>query len=202
MAKSQKFYAVRKGKTTGIFLSWPECQAAIDGYPHAVFKSFSSNEEAEAFVRGENLPQINHTITDKNTAIVYTDGSFNIQHGTCGYGCIIITSEGETELFGKAHCSPDDMLNMRQIPGEIEAVKEAVIYCQKHGIRHLIIYHDYTGVAQWALGHWRANNPITRSYQEFMSNIDLDITFEKVDAHTNNFYNEKADAAAKKGCLI
>ena len=202
MAKVQKYYAVRHGKVQGVFLSWPDCQKAIEGVSHPIFKSFTTPEEAEAFVKGEDLPQIKHNVTDPCTAIAYTDGSFNIQKETCGYGCILITAWGEIELFGLAKCSSDDMITMRQIPGEIEAVKEAVQYCEQNNIRKLTIYHDYTGVAEWALGHWRANHPITQAYQMFMQNTDVEVIFEKVAAHTNNAYNEKADRAAKKGCLI
>lgn len=32
MAK-KKVYAVRKGKKTGLFYSWNECEAAVSGYP-------------------------------------------------------------------------------------------------------------------------------------------------------------------------
>ena len=201
MAKGQKYYAVRHGKITGVFLSWPECQMAIEGVSRPIFKSFSSQAEAEAFVKGEDIPQITHTITNNKEAIAYTDGSFNIKNGVCGYGCILITSAGEIELFGRARCSEDDMMTMRQIPGELEAVKEAVKYCEQHNIQKLTIYHDYTGVAEWALGHWRANHAITQNYQFFMQNTNVKILFCKVAAHTNNAYNEKADAAAKKGCL-
>lgn len=175
---------------------------AIEGVSRPIFKSFSTPEEAEAFVKGEDIPEVKHVITDPAKAIAYTDGSYNATNCVCGYGCILITSNGEVELFGKARCSPNDMSTMRQIPGEIEAVKEAVIYCQKHNINDLVIYHDYTGVAEWALGHWQANHPITRSYQAFMQNIDIKVSFVKVAAHTHNAYNERADKAAKKGCIV
>ena len=200
MAKVQKYYGVRHGKTTGVFLSWPECQAAVEGVSKPVFKSFSSYEEAAAFVNGEDIPKVTHTVTDPACAIAYTDGSFNINTSKCGYGCILITKFEEIELYGQARCSEDLMLTMRQIPGEIEAVKEAVRYCLAHNITQLTIYHDYVGVEMWATGKWRANNPVTQSYQDFMVNADVDVTFVKVAAHTNNAYNERADKAAKKGC--
>ena len=37
MAK-KKVYAVRKGKATGIFYTWDECKAAVDGFSGAVYK--------------------------------------------------------------------------------------------------------------------------------------------------------------------
>ncbi|XP_055639956.1 ribonuclease H1 isoform X2 [Toxorhynchites rutilus septentrionalis] len=46
------FYAVAKGRTTGIFLTWPECQRQVSGFTGAKFKKFPTREQAEAFVRG------------------------------------------------------------------------------------------------------------------------------------------------------
>ena len=47
-----KFYAVRRGRTVGVFHSWDECAAATQGYSGAVYKSFSSAAAATAFVGG------------------------------------------------------------------------------------------------------------------------------------------------------
>lgn len=46
-----KYYAVHKGRTTGIFFSWEACEKQVAGYPGAVYKSFPTIEEAEIFVR-------------------------------------------------------------------------------------------------------------------------------------------------------
>jgi len=43
----QKYYVVWKGRRTGIFKSWSECEAQIKGYTGAQFKAFESREEAE-----------------------------------------------------------------------------------------------------------------------------------------------------------
>lgn len=46
MAK-KKYYAVRRGRTTGIFESWDECKEQVDGYPGAEFRGFTNRWEAE-----------------------------------------------------------------------------------------------------------------------------------------------------------
>ena len=53
MAK-KKYYAVKVGKKTGIFYSWPECEEAVKGYPGAQYKGFVSEDEAEAYLGGGN----------------------------------------------------------------------------------------------------------------------------------------------------
>ena len=40
------FYAVAKGRTTGIFLSWPECQESVKGFSGAVYKKFDKRSDA------------------------------------------------------------------------------------------------------------------------------------------------------------
>ncbi|MEC7264624.1 MAG: RNase H1/viroplasmin domain-containing protein, partial [Bacteroidota bacterium] len=42
MAKKAKFYVVWKGKHPGIFESWADCKAQIEGYKGAEYKSFST----------------------------------------------------------------------------------------------------------------------------------------------------------------
>ncbi len=50
---SKKFYVVWKGRRTGVFESWAECEAAVSGYAGAQFKAFESRAEAQrAFAGG------------------------------------------------------------------------------------------------------------------------------------------------------
>lgn len=52
MAKS-KYYVVWVGHEPGIYHSWAECQAQVNGVPQAKYKSYESQAEAqEAFKRG------------------------------------------------------------------------------------------------------------------------------------------------------
>lgn len=58
MGKKQKFYVVWKGRETGIFHSWDDCERQVKGYETARYKSFESEREAiEAFSAG--VPQFN-----------------------------------------------------------------------------------------------------------------------------------------------
>ena len=45
-----KFYAVRKGKKPGIYMSWDICKQQTDGFPGAEFKSFPTREAAEEYI--------------------------------------------------------------------------------------------------------------------------------------------------------
>ncbi|KAL1866596.1 hypothetical protein VTK73DRAFT_4652 [Phialemonium thermophilum] len=52
----QKFYAVRHGHQPGIYLKWVDCQKQISGFKGALFKSFTTREDAAAFVAGKTPP--------------------------------------------------------------------------------------------------------------------------------------------------
>jgi viroplasmin and RNaseH domain-containing protein len=42
----KKFYAVAKGRKPGIYLTWPECQEQVSGYPKAQFAAFETMDKA------------------------------------------------------------------------------------------------------------------------------------------------------------
>lgn len=47
-----KYYVVWKGRKTGIFASWAECEAVVKGYPQAEYMAFESRAEAERALVG------------------------------------------------------------------------------------------------------------------------------------------------------
>mmetsp|Transcript_15305 Transcript_15305/g.29674 ORF Transcript_15305/g.29674 Transcript_15305/m.29674 type:complete len:386 (-) Transcript_15305:142-1299(-) len=47
---SGKMYAVRKGRATGLFRTWAECEAQVKGFSGAQFKSFTTEPAAKAYL--------------------------------------------------------------------------------------------------------------------------------------------------------
>ena len=45
------YYAVARGRETGIFLSWDECNAQINGFSGAKYKKFDTKQEAKEFLK-------------------------------------------------------------------------------------------------------------------------------------------------------
>lgn len=45
----KKYYVVKKGKKTGVYYNWPDCQKQVQGFPGAVYKGFVTKDEAEAW---------------------------------------------------------------------------------------------------------------------------------------------------------
>ncbi|GBP18568.1 Ribonuclease H1 [Eumeta japonica] len=44
------FYAVAKGRTPGIFMTWPDCENQVKGFPGAKYKKFDSVVQAQEFI--------------------------------------------------------------------------------------------------------------------------------------------------------
>lgn len=52
MSKTKnKYYAVKVGRKPGIYTKWSECSKQVNKYPGAIYKSFSTLEDAEKFAK-------------------------------------------------------------------------------------------------------------------------------------------------------
>jgi viroplasmin and RNaseH domain-containing protein len=45
-SRTTKFYVVRRGRMTGLFYTWPDCESQVKGFSNAEFKSFKVKEDA------------------------------------------------------------------------------------------------------------------------------------------------------------
>ena len=52
---AKKFYAVRQGRVPGVYTTWSDCEKQVKGYGGAIYKSFSTEVEARAFVENSGL---------------------------------------------------------------------------------------------------------------------------------------------------
>ncbi|XP_069584147.1 ribonuclease H1-like [Ranitomeya imitator] len=62
---ARMFYAVRKGRSPGVYKTWAECKEQVDRFPAARYKKFASEEEAWKFV-GDN-PKVSSSLTESNS---------------------------------------------------------------------------------------------------------------------------------------
>lgn len=190
-----KYYAVRFGKTPGIYNSWAECEAQTKGFSGAQFKSFPSKEEAESYVYGGSTKE---DTPKNNTPYAYVDGSFNPATGVYGFGGFLEAHGVRHRLQGSGN--DIEMASMRNVAGEINGAMAAVGKALSLGLDELTIYYDYLGIECWANGSWRTTKPWTALYAEFMSNAKkvLNITFVHVKGHSGVEGNEEADRLAKE----
>ena len=198
---AKKYYAVRVGKTPGIYLTWDDCKAMVDGFPGAKYKSFPSVAEAEAFLEGVEYTKTDSTKTEsmESDAQVYAfvDGSYNIATGVYGFGGFLVAN-GEKHILQGAD-DDAEMASMRNVAGEILGSMAAVEKALELGLKELTIYYDYMGIEMWATGGWKRNKTGTIAYYEYMQQVkqQISVRFVKVKGHSGVDGNEEADRLAK-----
>lgn len=216
MAK-KKFYAVRKGKKNGIFSSWEECEPLVKGFEGAEYKSFSSEAEAKAFLSDDPAPSsapvkkkgleyyleeslngFDFSSLPEDTVCAYVDGSFDGKTGRYAYGVVLLTQKDGLQTLADVGSNPEAAA-ARNVAGELSGTMQAAVFAVKNGYTKLMIHHDYTGIAAWYQGKWKAESYCAKNYVSFMKKLpaSLTVTFEKVKSHTGVPLNEVADLLAK-----
>lgn len=192
-----KYYAVKKGRNPGIYTSWDLCLKEVKGYKGAIYKSFKKKEDAENFLEDKKI----EVKIDKNSVIAYIDGSYSKKDKKYGTGIVYITEDNIEELYE----SFDDKFHIhRNVAGEVKASVGAINKAIKDGKKEIYIHFDYQGIESWATGAWKRNNELTQRYYNFFQKAKekINVHFIKVKAHSNDKFNDMADALAKKSLGI
>lgn len=97
----ESYYVVKRGHKPGIYKTWAECKAAVDGFKSPIFKKFSSFEEANTFLKTD-IPVFNSAIksTSISTPSTRTE-TIDIRNG----GIITGTLSPEEKTRIRAICS-------------------------------------------------------------------------------------------------
>jgi ribonuclease HI len=127
---------------------------------------------------------------------VYTDGSYLA--GAIGFGLVVLLDGIPlAELSGPVE--DETLQGMRQVGGELEAVYRAIEWCRARDVPEIEIFYDYAGIEKWATGGWKANKPATSAYAAFMGDCPISIRWHKVESHSGDYWNDRADQLAKQG---
>lgn len=178
MAK-KKFYVVWKGVKPGIYSSWDDCKAQVSGFENALYKSFSTQEEAEkAFsanpwksLNSQQGKKVRPTATSKSTArpnssakilpeSIAVDAACSGNPGFMEYRGVFV-ADGK-EIF---HMGP--MAEGTNNIGEFLAIVHALALLKKKNST-IPIYSDSVNAIKWVenkkcntkLAQTTANKPI------------------------------------------
>ena len=192
-----KFYAVRIGRTPGIYMSWEDCRKMVDGYPKAEYKSFKTEEEAFSYLHPKEDIYASEK-EDIKEDYAYVDGSYNAVTKTYGYGGFLVHGGREYVLQGSGN--EEEMASMRNVAGEVCGSMAAIAKAVELGMKELTILYDYMGIEMWARGDWKTNKQGTKAYAEYVASVkdSIRLRFVKVEAHTGIEGNERADMLAKE----
>ena len=198
------FYAVRKGKKPGIYMTWSECKDQVHGHKGAEFKKFTNKDDALAYIKADNgMDPGDESLThpENGQVTAYVDGSYNQKTSEYGYGLVMFSSQGK-KTFSGSFKGVDS--SSRNVAGEVMAARKAISLALEDKAKEINIVYDYAGIRHWALGEWKTNLDLTRDYKDFAQEAlkKLKINFIKVKSHTGNKYNDEADMLAKKACGI
>lgn len=158
----QKYYVVWKGRQTGIFTAWGECEAQVKGFAGAQYKAFDSLKEAEAAYgskyeafkgKSASLGKWKESETPPHIPSICVDAACSGAPGPLEYRGVD-TATGK-EIF-RAGPFPDGTNNV----GEFLAIVHALTWLEKHK-QKLPIYSDsengiawvYTGKCKTNLKH-------------------------------------------------
>lgn len=223
----QKFYAVKKGRETGIFYSWTDCELQVKGFQGAIFQGFKTKEAATDFLEGKTPVKEKSKSSDKKAdvltvseelaltkkysemedcIVVYTDGSVSIEeidgveNIRYSYGFLIVDNNQIVhEDCGEGFNKEASVL--RNVAGELSAVMKGLLCVkEKYPNKKMYVFHDYHGVSAWVLGSWKAKNPLVKQYVEFMKKSESHVSFEfvEVTGHKGNKFNVRADKLARQ----
>ena len=191
-----KYYAVKKGKKTGIYTTWNDCQLQVNGFSGAKFKSFKHYDEALSYLNDNS----NNQKIDENSSIIYTDGSCINKKG----GFAVVDVHNNNIKYGPV---PDNVCTNNI--AELYAIYQALI--DKIGCK-ITLYTDSNyslscltkWANDWQKNGWKTSNNKDVANKKLIEDILHLIKLNNVSifhvyGHSGNKYNEIADKYANIG---
>jgi ribonuclease HI len=186
MAQKQKYYVVWKGRKSGIFTSWAECEKQVKGFAAAQYKSFDSLKEAETAYQSKyesfkGKPASHGKWREASVKPILpsicVDAACSGAPGKLEYRGVYTDSQEEIFRFGPF---PDGTNNV----GEFLAIVHALTWLAKHD-KQLPVYSDsengmawvYTGKCRTNLKHTSQNAPLfvmIHSAENWLAENELD----------------------------
>jgi ribonuclease HI len=181
----QKYYVVWKGRRTGIFTSWEECEKQVKGFAGAEYKAFGTLKEAESALgsgyeaykgKPSSLGKWKEASIKPVITSICVDAACSGSPGKLEYRGVYTESGKEFFHVGPF---PDGTNNV----GEFLAIVHALTWLAKHG-KSLPVYSDsenaiswvYTGECNTRLRHTGQNAPIfilIRSAENWLAENEL-----------------------------
>jgi len=134
---------------------------------------------------------------------IYTDGACKGNPGPGGWGALLVSASGETELFGGEARTTNNRMELTAVIRALESLP---------GPSKLAVYTDsqyvQKGISEW-LREWKRRGWLTADRKP-VKNVDLwqaldrlagahSIVWHWVKGHSGHAENERADALANRG---
>lgn len=205
------FYAVAKGRKTGVFTTWGEVKLYVDGFEGARFKKFATRKEAEQFIQCNGSPILGQFgITTANTTaptsyiasthvvdemptdslIAFTDGACSNngrRDAKAGYA-VVFPNHQDYSCSGRVYDHPtNNRAEYMALVRALEVAKEIDPTFSKK----LVVYTDSKLLLQsitkwmrtWKLNNWRKADGNLVLNRDLLEQIDSLIAPRKIEMH-------------------
>ncbi len=157
MAPRRKYYVVWQGLSPGIYDSWEECKAQVDGVAGARYKAFGSIEDATAAFRGSYEDQATLLIALAGRKPVITDlSSFTeIRSDAIAVDGACSSNPGPMEYRGVGVATGRELFHVGPLAGgtnnigEYLALVHALALLDRNGDRTTPVYSDSRTALSW-----------------------------------------------------
>jgi ribonuclease HI len=165
----QKYYVVWKGRKTGVFTSWAECEKQVKGFIGAQYKAFESRVEADAafLAKYENFKGRSSTEGKWKFASVQPQLPSICVDAACNGSPGKLEYRGVNTETGKEFFYAGPYADGTNNVGEFLAIVHALTWQAKHNM-HIPIYSDSENAIVWVntgecrtrLKHTKKNAPL------------------------------------------
>ena len=210
---AKKFYAVKRGRKTGLFTVWAECAAQVKGFQGAVYKGFMTEEEARAWLGGADARTEQPRAAAEMAApsapdadyIIHTDGSCLRNPGGAGGWAAVIETAATGAVEEKSGGAPETTNNRMELTAALmalTAVPEGARVALYTDSQYLKNAFTKFWLPAWKKRGWKKADGEPVLNQDLWVQLDAafaarQVQFHWVKGHAGNPRNERCDALAR-----
>lgn len=210
---AKKFYAVKRGRKTGLFTVWAECAAQVKGFQGAVYKGFMTEDEARAWLGGADARTEQPRAAAEMAApsapdadyIIHTDGSCLRNPGGAGGWAAVIETAATGAVEEKSGGDPETTNNRMELTAALmalTAVPEGARVALYTDSQYLKNAFTKFWLPAWKKRGWKKADGEPVLNQDLWVQLDAafaarQVQFHWVKGHAGNPRNERCDALAR-----
>ena len=210
---AKKFYAVKRGRKTGLFTVWAECAAQVKGFQGAVYKGFMTEDEARAWLGGADARTEQPRAAAEMAApsapdadyIIHTDGSCLRNPGGAGGWAAVIETAATGAVEEKSGGDPETTNNRMELTAALmalSAVPEGARVALYTDSQYLKNAFTKFWLPAWKKRGWKKADGEPVLNQDLWMQLDAafaarQVQFHWVKGHAGNPRNERCDVLAR-----
>ena len=204
----KRFYGVRSGYQPGVYNSWEQCRAQVEGCPNSEYKGFATRHEAEEYLKpaGPSGVESPSSSESRKNVIIYTDGACRGNPGPGGYGVVLMHGKHRKELSAGFRRTTNNRMEILACIAALSALKEPCDVTIYSDSKYVVNAMTQSWALKWRSRGWKrrlkngdmedALNPDL--WARMLELCDLHrVHFIWVRGHDGNEGNERCDALAR-----